>query len=100
MAVDASGNVRSIGPRTYAVGADAGDHWLDKGKSLLGVPLVRTDLTPDSLVVHQGVQSKISDLLIQGLVVPDPSGGFMEAPQQLQESQQQGAYRAYGASRR
>jgi hypothetical protein len=61
----------------------------DTGMTQTGFRRARHQLTQDDLVMHEGVETRIRELLSLGLAEPDPAGGFRMKAQQPSSSQQQ-----------
>jgi hypothetical protein len=49
---------------------------LDRGRTQAGAPVSRADLKPADLIKHEGVESRVSDLVSIGILKPSPSGGY------------------------
>jgi hypothetical protein len=63
----------------------------DSGMTQTGFRRARHQLTQDDLVMHQGVETRIRELLSLGLAEPDPAGGFKMKAQQPSSQQEQQA---------
>jgi hypothetical protein len=74
--------VQFMEPQKHDVTAREGEakHFLDSGRSPMGVAVARHALTENDLIMHEGVESKVSDLVNLGILRKSANGGYEEAP--------------------